>query len=363
MRILLLSNHLVVVNFKKELISKLAQLGHKVYVSFPYTEKQNIDSIKNLDCSLINTKINRHGLNPIEDIKLYNEYKKIIQEINPDCIISLTIKCNIYGALAAGKYKIPILCDITGLGKTFYKKSLLKNFIVNLYKYSFKNITKCFFENIENQQIMLNFNVIPKEKAILVSGAGVNLEEYSFTDYPNESDTINFLYTGRIMKDKGVEELFYSIEKLSKEYTNLMFHFVGFFEDKYENKIKELQEKKLIIYHDFQNNVKPFIEQSHCLILPSYHEGMSNSLLEAASMGRPLITSNIHGCKETVIDGVSGFLAEVENKDDLYLKIKKFIELPYNQKANMGFEARKLMEKNFNRDLVVDAFINEISKN
>lgn len=360
MRILLLSNHLVVINFKKELITKLAQLGHEVFVSFPYKKEDDISSIENLKCKLINTKINRHGLNPVEDIVLFNEYKKIIKNVNPDYIISLTIKCNIYGSLAASKYNVPILCDITGLGKTFYKKSILKNLIVALYKYSFKNIKKCFFENVENQQIMLDLNIVPKEKAILVFGAGVNLEEYNFSTYPKNNNFINFLYTGRIMKEKGVDELFYAIEKISSKYNNVMFHFVGFFEEKYENRIKDLEQRNLIKYYGFQNNVKPFIEECNCLILPSYHEGMSNSLLEAASMGRPLITSNIHGCKETVIDGESGLLVESENAEDLCEKIIQFIELPYDKKIKMGKEARSLMEKNFNRDLVVDSFVNEI---
>lgn len=159
------------------------------------------------------------------------------------------------------------------------------------------------------------------------------------------------------MKEKGVDELFYAVEKLSDEYDNLEFNFIGIYEDEYESKVNDLESKALIKYYGFQKNVVPFIQNCNCVVLPSYHEGMANTLLESASVGRPIITSNIHGCMESVVDGKSGYLASVRDKEDLYFKMKKFIELPYDEKVKMGKAARKHMEENFDKNDVVDETI------
>lgn len=199
-----------------------------------------------------------------------------------------------------------------------------------------------------------------QSQTYVLNGAGVNLEKFAFTPYPNDEDKITFLFFARIMKEKGVDELFYAIEKLSKEYNNLQFNFIGIYEDEYEEKVKELQSKGLIKYFGFQKNVVPFIQESNCVVLPSYHEGMANTLLESASVGRPIITSDIYGCKEAVVDKKSGYLVKVQDKEDLYLKMKEFINLPYEQKVEMGKLARKHMEDNFDKNDVVNETISVI---
>ena len=162
------------------------------------------------------------------------------------------------------------------------------------------------------------------------------------------------------MAEKGVDELFYAIKKLKTEYDNLQFDFIGWYEDNYEDTVKAFQENGLINFYGFQPDVKPFVERAHCVVLPSWHEGMSNTLLEGAAMCKPIITSNIHGCLEAVEDGKTGFLAEVKNKESLYEIMKKFIQLPYESRKQMGINGRQRMEKLFDKNIVVEKTLENI---
>jgi galacturonosyltransferase len=162
------------------------------------------------------------------------------------------------------------------------------------------------------------------------------------------------------MREKGVDELFWAIRKLKNEYTHIRFDFIGWYEDDYEKSIHEMEAENIIHYYGFKQNVRPYIAKVHCVILPSYHEGMSNTLLESAAMGKPLITSNIHGCKEAVIDGKTGFLTPPRDAKSLYEKIKQFIKLPYEDKKKMGIYGRRLMEECFDKRNVVKMTIDRI---
>lgn len=183
---------------------------------------------------------------------------------------------------------------------------------------------------------------------------------FPFYEYPLDENIVHFLFIGRIMKEKGIDELFIAIEKIHNEYNNVILDIVGNYEDNYENQINYLVDKGIVKFHGYQSNVKPFIQQAHCFVLPSYHEGMANTLLENASMGRPLITSNIYGCKEAVIENENGFLCESKNPESLYQKMKEFVLLDYNLKKQMGLNSRKHIEKNFDKKNVVSFTIKNL---
>lgn len=361
MKILILANHYLTLRvFRRELIQKLSE-NDEVVISIPNDEIEYMDELRSFGARLVFVKnMDRRAINPIEDLKLVKEYKALLKEEKPDKVITYTIKCNIYGAWACKSEKIACYCNITGLGSAFNNGGILKLITSKMYKYSMNKAVKVFFENKGNEKTVLDMKLFKPEQTYVLNGAGVNLDRFAFTEYPEHDAQISFLFFARIMKEKGVDELFYAIEKLSNEYNNLHFDFIGIYEDEYEDKVKELEEKGLIHYYGFQKNVVPFIQRSHCVVLPSYHEGMANTLLESASIGRPIITSNIHGCMESIIDGKSGLLANVQDKEDLYFKIKDFIELPYEKKVEMGKFARKHMEDNFDKNNVVDETIRVI---
>jgi glycosyltransferase involved in cell wall biosynthesis len=360
-RILILANHdLGLYKFRKELIQEILYRGNEIYTSLPNGEQ--VKNLVDMGCVFIETEVDRRGLNPINDFRLLLFYLKIFKEIKPDFVITYTIKPNIYGGIVSNFVKIPYAINITGLGTAFQKDGFLKKVIIFLYKISSKKANVVFFENQENQQLFIDNNIVIEKNTCKLNGAGVNLDEYKYCEYPRDNGKIRFLFIGRVMKEKGIDELFEVACRIKRKYKNVIFDIVGPFEDKYEKKIMELQKMDVIKYHGFQTDVRMFIKTTNCFVLPSYHEGMANTLLESGAMGRPLITSNICGCKEAVIEGESGFLVKVGDSDDLYSKIKKFIELPYNIKVDMGMKSREHIEKEFDKKLVVKSTLEALSK-
>lgn len=357
--ILILANHdLGLYKFRKELIVALINQGYTVYISLP--EGENIPALVEMGCRFIPTPIERRGLNPFKDIKLIHQYKEMIRTIKPNQVITYTIKPNIYGGLACRWYHIPYYANITGLGSAFQKEGLLKKLVVWLYRKALREVRYTFFENETNKEAFIKSRIIKEKKAVLMPGAGVNLEEYPLVELPNEEKGIRFLFIGRVMKEKGINELFDVARRVKEEYPNVSFDIVGPFEEDYEKVISDLVAEKIIEYYGYQKDVKPFIAKAHCFILPSYHEGMANTLLEAAAMGRPLITSNIEGCKEAIKG--NGYLVQVADREDLYQKIKAFLELPTEDRKLMSIYSRKHMEEVFDKKKVVHRTLEYLNK-
>lgn len=352
MKILILANNDEgLYKFRKELILKLLSGENDVITSIP--TGRWVQKLRKLGVKIIKTNINRRGINPIEDFGLMIHYLHIILSVKPDLVITYTIKPNIYGGMVSRFLNIPYCINITGLGSAFQEENFVRKMVCLLYKIACKRAKVVFFENEENKQIFLEYHLIRKEQAYKLNGAGVNLQEFSYTIYPDEKDPIRFLFIGRVMKEKGVDELFEAAKRIKAEYPDIFFDIVGPMEDEYGSVIERLEKDGIITYYGYQKDVKPFIARCHCFVLPSWHEGMANTNLESASMGRPVITSNIHGCLEAVIDQKSGYLVKSRNSDDLYNAIKKFVGLSYEEKKNMGLAGRKHMEILFDKDKVV----------
>lgn len=228
-----------------------------------------------------------------------------------------------------------------------------------MYKQSIRKAEKVFFENEGNCQVFIKYKIVPRDKCVVLNGAGVNIQKYAFAPMPQDDD-VKFCFVGRIMKEKGVNELFETIENLKRNGYNANFDFFGGLEEDYSEKLKSMIERKLIHYYGTVDDLENRYKNYHCLILPSYHEGMANVLLEAASTGRALITSDIHGCKEAVVVGVNGYLVEKANSEDLYNKIIDYLSLSFEQKEKMGQASRKLMEEKFDKQKVVEKTIKEL---
>lgn len=357
MKILVLANNDVgLYQFRRELIEKLLE-KHTVTVSLPYGEL--VEPLKEEGCTFIDTPLERRGMNPLKDFKLLRQYISILKRNKPDLVITYTIKPNVYGGLACQLMKIPYVANITGLGTTFQNDGLLKKLVVMLYKVGLKKAKTVFFENCENQQVFLDNGIVSKERTCLLNGAGVNLEHYKVTDYPKE-DTTKFLFVGRVMKEKGVDELFTAMQRLRADGIDCSLDILGGYEEDYKEKITQYEADGWLHYHGYQVDVRPYIDASHCFVLPSWHEGMANTNLECAASGRPVITSNIHGCLEAVEDGVSGFLCEKQNADSLYEVMKKFTELPSETRKEMGLAGRKRMEEIFDKRKVVQETIEHL---
>lgn len=357
-RILILTNFDVgLYKFRKELIQELLKQGNEVYISLP--DGELVKNLKKMGCRFVDTYVDRRGINPKTDLKLLLFYKKLIKKLKPDIVITYTIKPNIYGGMICRFFRIPYAVNITGLGTAFQKDGAVKKLVVNLYRIALKKAKVVFFENAGNKQELLKYNIVKEEQTCILNGAGVNLEEYPFCEYPEEGET-HFLFIGRVMKEKGVDELFEAAERIKSKYENVYFNIVGPMEDNYKEKIDSLVERGIIEYHGYQQDVKPFIKKCHCFVLPSYHEGMANTLLEAAAMGRPLITSRIHGCMEAVEEYKNGFLVEVGNSEQLYGSLERFHLCNHIKKREMGQVSRKRVENNFDKRAIVSLTLKKL---
>ena len=304
--------------------------------------------------------MDRHGKNPLGELKLISEYKKLYNEVKPDIVLGFTIKPNIYGAYVAKKKNIPFVANITGLGTALENNGLSQKILILMYKIAFKNIKKVFFQNKENMQFFINHN-IAVGKHELLPGSGVNLERFSVKEYPADN-VIKFIFVSRIMKEKGIEQYLETAKYIKEKYPNTEFHICGFCESEYEGKLKEYVDNKIVIYHGMVRNVSDMLKDIHCLIHPTYYpEGMSNVLLESCASGRPIITTNRAGCREIVDDGINGYIVEEKNSKDLIEKVEKFLQLSNEERKQMGLAGRKKVEKEFDRKIVVDAYLKEIN--
>ena len=272
-------------------------------------------------------------------------------------MITYTIKPNIYGGLVCRLLKIPYVANITGLGTAFQNKGLLCHLVSGMYKLALKNAKVVFFENVENRDVIVKAKIIPKDQTYVLAGAGVDLEHFYYIEYPEETNLTKFLFIGRIMREKGIDELFSAMERLNNEGYKCSLDVLGGFEENYSEKIQKYEEDGWLNYQGYQSDIRPFIAEDHCFVLPSWHEGMANTNLECAASGRPIITSNIHGCLEAVIEGKTGFLVKVKNADDLYETMKKFMELSYEEKRAMGIAGREHMANIFDKKKVVEETI------
>lgn len=360
-KILIITNHSYMLwQFRRELIQQLCE-KNKVVISMPFVGHEG-DFVE-MGCKCIETEVDRRGINPFTDTKLYRTYRKILKQEFPDLVITYSIKPNIYAGLACRRLGIPYWVNVQGLGTAFQKEPIA-SVVTVMYKTALKRARTVFFENKENADEFVRRNIIPERRETILNGAGVNLEYFPMCLYPSEEKGIHFLFLGRIMKEKGVDELFIAAKNLKKKYGNwVVFDLVGFFEDEYKSTVEQLEEEDIIKFHGFQQDPRPYYEKAHCVVLPSYHEGMSNVLLEAAATGRCVITSNIPGCREVVRDGVNGYLCKVKDATSLQDKMERFIQLTEGQRKNMGISGRMYMQEQFDKERVVSQTIVKLGLN
>lgn len=358
--ILILVNHeIVIYNFRRELVERLLKDGHKVIISSPGGEK--IENLVEMGSEHDEIEMNRHGINPFEERKLLKYYERIMKQYKPDIVFGYTIKPNIYGAMAAKKFNNPFVANITGLGTAVENPGILQKITIQMYKKAFSKIQTVFFQNKENRQFFIDNN-IAMGKHKLLPGSGVNLEYFYLQEYPSTDETIEFVFISRIMTEKGIVQYLEAAKYITEKYPNVKFHICGFCEQEYEKTLEDYENKGIIKYHGMMNDIREILKITHCTVHPTYYpEGLSNVLLESAASGRPIISTNRSGTRETIDDKLSGYLIEEKNTEDLIKKLEKFIKLSHEQKLKMGIYGRKKVMKEFDRKNVVDAYLNELS--
>ncbi|MDO4332383.1 MAG: glycosyltransferase family 4 protein [Eubacteriales bacterium] len=349
-------------DFRKEVLGALMDRGFAVHVSVPDTGY--VGKIRALGCVCHDTVMERRGMNPLKDLKLFSFYLRLIKEIKPAAVFTYTIKPNIYGGMACRMKKVPYLVNITGLGTTLEHEGVLQRMIVLLYRTSLKKAGCIFFQNRQNRDFMQEKGCVAEDAATkVISGSGVNLKEYTPKPYPKDKQ-VRFVSVMRIMKDKGIGELLETAETIHREYPDTLFEILGAYEEEsrslYEPRIEDLQSRGIVRYYGYRDDVPDFYAHCQAVIHPSWHEGMSNVLQEAAATGRPVIAGNISGCKEIFEDGVSGIAFSPKNAESLTNAVRAFLSLSDEDRASMGQKARAHVEAYFDREKVVQAYLDTL---
>ena len=369
MKVLILANNDVgLYKFRKELISELLNPGSyltgriadpcEVFIALP--NGGYVSDLVDMGCVFIDTPLDRHGTNPIAELKLKKQYKQIIRQVRPDIVFSYTVKPNIYGAMACKALKIPCVMNITGLGTAVENAGVMQKVMLLLYKLALPGARKVFFQNTENERFFTEHK-LAIGKHDMLPGSGVNIDHYAVLDYPPK-DTIEFVFISRIMKEKGIDQYLEAAKVIRKKYPQTRFHICGACEPEYDGELQKLIEDNTVIYHGLVKDIAAIHNMTHCTVHPTYYpEGMSNVLLEACSSGRPIITTDRAGCREIIDDGVNGFVVKQKDSEDLIDKLERFINLPYEQKKTMGLAARAKVEKEFNRQIVVQKYVDELN--
>ena len=345
-------------SFRKEVMQALLDAGYEVMISAPVDEKTHF--FEEMGCGIIDTQFNRKGTNPLKDMKLMFQYRKLIRKIRPCAVLSYTIKPNLYGGMACALCGVPQIANITGLGSAVENPGVLQKLTILLYKIGLRKTKTVFFQNQANMDFCKAHKMVRPDVCKLIPGSGVNLTWHTFNEYP-EDGPMKFICLGRVMKEKGIEQYLACAEAITAKYPGTEFHIVGGCEEDYLGGIKDLEARGVVRFHDRQIDVRPFIAASHCTLHPSFYpEGMSNVLLESCAAGRPIITTDRPGCGEIVDDGVNGYVVKQRDSEDLIEKVENFINLPYETKKQMGLAARAKVEKEFDRQIVVEAYLKEI---
>ena len=360
MKILLLANDSTYVyNLRREVIEAMLAQGWQVAVVCE--RKQHWEDLTELGCRMLPLGVARHGKNPLQDVSLLRAYGRLLDAENPDEVLTYNIKPNVYGGMACAKRGIPYLVNVCGLGTPVENPGPMQLLTVTLYKLGVKKAACVFFQNQENEDFFNARRMAPGHHHLL-PGSGVNTARFALLPYP-QGETVDFLFISRVMKEKGIDQYLEAAQAVHARHPETVFHILGGCDDEtYLQTLKQMESTGAIRYHGQQNSVLPFQEISACTVHPTYYpEGMSNVLLESAACGRPIITTDRSGCREIVEDGVNGFVCRQKDSADLIAQLEKFLALPWEKRREMGLAARRKVEREFDRQIVVEAYLQEIT--
>ena len=338
----------------------LEKKGAKIYISAPFDvlgiqKKQNNSTFIGLQYA----KSHQNGL-----LNAYNsiqEFREIFQRIKPDLILLYTMKPNIFGNIAAASLDIPVISTVTGLGYTFIKGGLTRYFAERLYKFAFRKTEHIIFHNPDDRQLFVNQGFATEKQCKIIRGSGVNIEKFKPQEKFQKTDKFVFIFVGRLLIDKGIRE-YVAAAKALINFENIEFHIVGELYSQNpaslseEEWLKECDNAKNIVWHKKKEDVRPFIAASNVMVLPSYREGLPMSILEAMSMAKPIITTDVPGCRETVEEGINGFLVPAKDSKTLENAILAMIQISDNRRAEMGRYSREKAVEEFSNLVVADAY-------
>jgi glycosyltransferase involved in cell wall biosynthesis len=362
MHIVLTTNtSFVAANFRAGLIKALLAEGHSITVLASHDAFSK--KLTSMGCQVIPIDIDRNGTNPFSEARALIAIYRNLKRIRPDIVFSFTIKNNIYAGLACRTLGIPIAPNVTGLGPAFGSSGALNWLVRNLYRIAFRKARKVFFQNSDDRDVFLNAELVPDERAHLLPGSGVDLTKFGMAPMPKGDESIHFLLVARMLEDKGVGLFVDAAQQVKAAHPRARFQLLGPIDSDSRTAIAKAEIDRwvsdgLVEYLGTKTDVRPALLQAHCIVLPSYyHEGTPRSLLEAGAMGRPIITTDMPGCRDTISQGVNGFLVHPRDATDLARAMQSFVALSANERQAMGLASRRLMEAKYDEKFVINAYL------
>lgn len=356
--------------FRVDLLKALIAEGYEVLVLAP--EDKHLQQLKLLGLTFIPlSHLSNQGANPYHDFLLYQEFKRIYREKKPHLVVQYTVKPNVYSTLAASRYGIPVIAVVTGLGYAFINKGVVSSVVRLLYRFAFRKANQVWFLNEDDRLLFLEKNLVEKHKTRRIPGEGINCQNtYNPQHLPyierSYTSRTHFLFIGRLLYDKGIKEFVAAAKQIKQLYPNVEFQLLGYLNVANPAAVKKEElatwiDNGIIDYLGDTDDVRPYIVQADCVVLPSYREGMSTVLQESASLGKPIIATDIAGCRELVDEGVSGYLCKTKDVNSLVEQMVKFLNLTKDQQKLMGSHGRKKMISEFSVDKIIAIYKTEIS--
>ncbi|MCH3918404.1 MAG: glycosyltransferase family 4 protein [Spirochaetia bacterium] len=350
---LISNNDNIVFYFRREIILSFLKKGCHVCLITPV--HGHLSSFETYpEVEIIPIELERRGTNPSKDLRFYHSLLAILKHVRPDVVFSYTIKPNVYGSMACRRLHIPCFPNITGLGDAMENSGLVRTVALRLSRHAYKHCAGVFMQNEANRSFFVGNKVVREKQIRMIPGSGVNLERFSYQAYPSEANGIRIIFVGRLLKDKGLFEFLEATRAFASR-KDVKFFIAGSAADS-DYDIPQLLKSYRVTYLGLLSKPELMYRNYHVIVLPSYHEGMSNVLLEASATGRPVITTTVPGCRETFDEGVSGIGCEPRNTASLVDALRRFLALSEIQHAQMGIAGRKKMEQQFSRELVVQAY-------
>lgn len=355
-------------NFRSSLIKELINRGYDVLTIAPIDEYTS--RLEEMGCIHIPILIDSSSKNPLKDVRTIFQLNNILSNHKPEVLLNYTAKANIYGTLVANYLGIPTINNVAGLGLGFVNETLVTKLLRFLYNISQERASVVFFQNPTDYDDFISRGISSPEKSKVLPGSGVDLDHFEFCELPNlEQNTFKFILVSRMLYSKGVYILLEASKLLyEKGFSNFSIQLLG--DIGVNNRdaipasvIEEWNQKPYVNYLGRTDDVRTFIKEAHCMILPTYYkEGTPRSILEGLAMGRPIVTTNTPGCRNTVANGKNGFLIEPKNKMGLFNKMKHMLTLNESELKNMGSISRSIAENKFDEEIVTRSYLKEVNK-
>jgi glycosyltransferase involved in cell wall biosynthesis len=349
-----------IVNFRQGLLRGLQEAGYRVVALAP--QDDHAERLRALGVEFHHIEMDRQGVSPVRDLRLTWRYWKALRRLRPDVFLGYTAKPNVYGSLAAHALGIPVINNVSGLGTAFIRQGLLQRIVSGLYRLAFRRSHTVFFQNPEDRDLFVATAIVPAAKTSVLPGSGIDLTRFApGDDRPPDGRPFTFLLVARLLWDKGVGEYVEAARRVRAQFPDARFQLLGFLDVANRTAVPRADVERwvadgVIDYLGHADDVRPVLAAADCVVLPSYREGLPRTLLEAAAMGKPLIATDVPGCRHIADHGINGYLCAVRDAGSLAEAMTRMLELPEAEREAMGRAARARAEAEFDERLVVERY-------